>query len=604
MWLGGAWVDLVALERVDFEESPVSITRGRANEYSQMDPGQCTFTLVNDDGAFTPGLPTSIYRDSLTLHRPVRVLVQMPDESWSTRFTGFVDDETVALGDETGATSRVTVTAVDALALMGLKTLLSQLGERIRALSPTVYYPLEEDSSALKALDRQGRGPALNPTTFGTTEGGTLEFGAQGGPVSGEGAGVVNITRASTVDGVYLLSAAALPALGTSFTVVSIQNPTTSGTVWQLTQGSLALSLYYDASARKYKVRQYNGSANATLATTSATVAGMHVEAVTISATQAVLRSDATRTAGTRAAGTFTGPTLRVGRGANTGSGYNNMMSGIVAGVAIIPGDVMADMDALATAIVSPPAIATDDFMRQILDWAGMPQAVGWLGDHPSLGYVFTGGGSPQAIGQTIGQGANGRYACLRDGSLSWVDGSYVPTLVELGGDAVDPGLRWARDRSAYVTEVTTSLPSGGSYTYTAPSPELVSESRSITGVLSSDQACKDAAAFIVSGSSLAPRLSSVTIDLLTQPDDAIVTDVLGLDIGSLVALVDLPPQIPSDQVLVVEGMAEAIGGTVWTVTLNTSPFTRSLPPDGWYFAFVDSDTTFIDDGLAYIANL
>lgn len=602
MWLGGAWVDLVALERVDFEESPVSITRGRANEYSQMDPGQCTFVLVNDDGAFTPGLASSIYRDSLTLHRPVRVLVQMPDESWSTRFVGFVDDETVTLSGTT--TSRVTVTAVDALALMGLKTLLSQLGERIRALSPTVYYPLDDDSSALKALDRQGRGPALNPTTFDTTKGGSLEFGAQGGPVAGEGAGVVNITRASTVDGVYLLSASALPALGTEFTVISIQNPTTSGTVWQLTQGSLALSLYYDASAGKYKVRQYNGSANATLATSSATVAGMHVEAVTITATQAVLRSDATRTAGTRAAGTFTGPTLRVGRGANTGSGYNNMMSGIVAGVAIVPGDVMAAMDALATAIVSPPAITTNDFMEQILSWAGMPQTVGWLGDHPSLGYVFTGGGSPQTIGQTIGQGANGRYACMRDGSLSWVDGSYVPTLVELGGDAVDPGLRWARDRSAYVTEVTTSLPSGGSYTYTAPSPELVSESRSITGVLSSDQACKDAAAFIVSGSSLAPRLSSATIDLLTQPDDAIVTDVLGLDIGSLVALVDLPPQIPSNQVLVVEGMAEAIGGTVWTVTINTSPSSVSLPPEGWYFAHVDGPTSYIDDGLSFIANM
>lgn len=603
MWLGGAWVDLVAAERVDFEAGPVSITRGRANECAQMEPGQCSFTLVNDDGAFTPNLPSSIYRDSLVLHRPVRVKVRKPDDSWSTRFYGFVDDDPVTLSDATGATARVTVTAVDRLALMGLKSLRSQRDERIRALSPRLWYPLDDATGATQTNDQRGLGPRLLPKTFGT-DGGTLEFGSEGAPLSAEGAGAVNVQRGTTVDGVYLLSDGALPTLGTEFTVISIQNPTTSGTIWQISQGSLQISLYYNASTMRYLVRQYTGSAWSTLATSSSTVTGMHLEAVSFTASQVVLRSDATRTAGTRAAGTFTGPTLRVGRGANTGSGYNNMMSGIVAGVAIVPGDVMADMDALATAIVSPPAITTDDFMEQILGWAGMPQAVGWLGDHPSLGYVFTSGGSPQAIGQTIGQGANGRYACLRDGSLSWVDGAYVPTLVELDAEVFTPGLRWARDRSAYVTEVTTSLPSGGTYTYTAPGTNIVAESRSITGVLSSDQACKDAAAFFVSGSSLTPRLAEASVDLLTQPDAATVAAVLDLDIGSLIAVTGLPPQIPDGQVLVLEGVTETIGGTVWTVSLSTSPSSVPLPPEGWYFAFVDSDTTFIDDGLAYIANL
>lgn len=604
MWLGGAWVDLVALERVDFEAAPVSITRGRANEVAQMEPGQCTFVLVNDDGAFTPDLSTSAYRDSLTLHRPVRVLVQQPDTSWSTRFVGVVDDDTVTLDDETGATSRVTVTCVDQLALMGLKQLKSQRDERIRALGPRVHYPLDEPSGALQANDLAGIGPRLLPTTFGTTEGGTLEFGATGGPISTEGSGAVGITRASTVDGVYLLSTA-LPTLGAEFTVISIQNPTTSGTVWQLTQDSLQISLYYDATADKYKVRQYNGSAWATLATTSATVSGLHVEVVTISATQVVLRSDATHTAGTRAAGTFTSPTLRIGRGSNTGSGYENMMSGVVAGFAIIPGLMdMPAADTLATALVSPPAITTDDYLELVLGWAGMPQTVGWLGDHPSLGYVPTINESPQGLADIIGQGANGRYVCLRDGSLSWVDRSYVPTLTELGADVVNPGLRWARDRAAYVTEVTTTLPSGGSYTYAAASTALVSQSKSITGVLAGDQACKDAAAFIVSGSSLTPRLSAATIDLLTQPDDATITAVLGLDIGSLVALTGLPPQIPDAQVLVVEGMTEAIGGTVWTVGISTSPSSVPLPPEGWYFAWVDGETTYVDDGLAHIANM
>jgi len=44
--------------------------------------------------------------------------------------------------------------------------------------------------------------------------------------------------------------------------------------------------------------------------------------------------------------------------------------------------------------------------------------------------------------------------------------------------------------------------------------------------------------------------------------------------------------------------------GAAWTITVNTSPSSQSLPPEGWYFAWVDGPTTYIDDGLAFIANI
>ena len=601
MWLGGAWVDLVPLGRVELSAAPVSITRGRANEFAQMNPGQCSFVLVNDDGAFTPEHPASPYRSSLTLHRPVRVSVQKPDDSWSTRFYGFVDDDPVDLDDPTGAVSRVTVTAVDRLALMGLKQLRCQRDERILALTPKAYYPLDEQSGATQANDLMG-GPRLLPKQVST--GGTLEFGAEGGPATAEGAGSVNIARASATAGLYLLSDGALGSLGTEWSVVSTQTPTTSGYIWQIKQGTFILALYYDASASKYRVRQYSGSSWSTLASTSATVTGSHVEVVTVSATHVVLRSDATHTPGARAAATFTGPTLYVGYCSDSTSGFDDLTTAIVSGVAIVPGVMaMADADTLATSISAPASPTTDEFMQTVMGWAGMPVSVGYVGDHPGLGYIPTAGQSPQALADLIGQGANGRYAAMADGSLTWVDGSYAPTLVELDAEAVTRPLRWARDRSAYVTDVTTSLPSGGSYTYSATASGLVRESKSITGVLPTDQACKDAASFIVSGSSLSPRLSQATFDLLTQPDDAVTAAVLGFDVGSQFALSDLPSQIPDAQVLVVEGVAETIGLDVWTVAVNTSPSSQSLPPVGWYFAWVDGPTTFIDD-LAFIANL
>ena len=602
MWLGGAWVDLVAAGRVELSAAPVTITRGRANEYGQVNPGQCSFVLSNDDGAFTPELAASPYRSSLTLHRPVRVSVRRPDSTWSVRFSGYVDDDPVELDDPTGAVSRVTVTAVDRLALMGLKQLRCQRDELILALAPRAYYPLDDQSGATQANDLMG-GPRLLPTQVGS--GGTLEFGAEGGPQTAEGAGSVSITRASATAGLYLLSDGALPSLGTEWSMISTQAPTTSGYLWQVKQGTFIIALYWSSSTSKYSVRQYNGSAWSTLATSSAATTGRYTEVVTVTATQVVLRSDATRTAGARAAATFSSPTLYVGYCSDATSGFDDITTAIMSAVAIVPGAMaMAAADTLASAINSPASATTDGFLQTVMGWAGMSTSVSHLGDHPSLGYVATGQQSPQALADLVGQGANGRFACMSDGSLCWVDGSYAPALIELDAEAVTRPLRWARDRSAYVTDVTTSLPSGGSYTYSALAAGLVRESKSITGVLSTDQACKDAAAFIVAGSSLSPRLSQCTFDLLTQPDNTATTDILSLDIGSQFALVGLPPQIPDSQSLVVEGMAETLGLDVWSVTVNTSPSSQSLPPTGWYFAWVNGATTYIDDGLGYIANL
>jgi len=599
MWLGGRWVDLVELGRVDFSAAPVSIARGRANEVAQVGAGQCSFTLANDDGAFTPEHPASPWRSSLVLHRMVRVQVQRPDLSWSVRYVGWVDDDPVDLPDPAGVTAPATITAVDRIALMGLKQLRCQRDERILALNPKAFYPLDDSSGATQTNDVRG-GPRLVPTQVGS--GGTLEFGSEGGPVTAEGAGSVNITRGSATAGLYLLSDGSLGSLGVEWSMISTQTPTTSGYLWKVQQGTYILGLYWSSSTSKYSVRQYNGSAWSTLATSSVAVAGLSVEVVSVTATTVTLRSDATHTAAARAAATFTSPTLAVGWCADSSSGFDDLTTALISGVAVVPGALTsAAADALATGILAPPSLRTDEFMAMVMGWAGMPVAVSWLGAHPALGLIPTNTQSPQSLADTVSQGAGGRFAAMADGSLCWVDRSWLPALSVIPAEAVNPGLRWARDRGAYVTEVTTSLPSGGSYTYTATS-DLISESKSITGVLPTDQACKDAAALLVAGSSLSPRLSAATFDLLTQPDPDVVSTVLALDVGAQVALVGLPPQIPDAQSLVIEGVAETIGLDTWTVTINTSPSSQSLPPAGWYFAWVDDPATFIDH-LAYIAN-
>lgn len=598
--LGGAWVDVS-----DRLMGSISINRGRPNELAAISAGQASFTLDNSDGAFTPDWSGSPYYPDVAMFTPVRISAH-DGAGWVRRFTGYVQEWPVSWTEPTGAQAIATCSCVDLLALMGLKTLRSQRDERIMALSPLAFWPCADDSTTAKAQDVKGWAPDLLPVENGT--GGTIEWGATGAPASAEGVGSVLLTRASeNSNGWYLQSDGALGSLGTSFSVVSIATPTTDGYIWSLTQGTFKLALYYNAATSKYSVRQYNGSAWSTLVSTSATSTGQHVEVVTVSATQVVLRSDATHTATARAAATFSGPTLFAGYCSDSTSGFDDMIAATLSGVAIVPSVMdMTDADALATAILSPANPYADDFMENVLTWAGFTgETVGYVGAQKTIGgLLVTNGQTPAGVADLISQGADGQFAVMLDGALSWVDSSYAPTLLELDSADAEPSIVWATDVAAYVTEMTTTLPSGGSYTYTAPSAGLFRASRQITGVLATDAACKELVQFVVGGSSLAPRLPNAAFDLLTMADDATVADLLALDLGGQFSLSNLPIQIPDDRVMVVEGHTETIGAEEWLLTFNTSPSTVSLPPEGWYYAFIDDADTYVDDTPpAYIAN-
>ena len=596
--LRGAWVDVS-----DRLLGSISINRGRPNELASISAGQASFTLDNSDGAFTPDWSGSPYYPNVTMFTPVRISAH-DGSGWVRRFTGYVQEWPVSWTMATGAQAVVTCSCVDLLALMGLKTLRSQRDERILALSPLAFWPCGDDSATAKAQDVMGWAPDLVPIENGT--GGTIEWGATGAPASAEGAGSVLLTRAAeNSNGWYLKGT--LGSLGTSWSVVSVCTPTTDGYIWSATQGSYKLGLYYNAATSKYSVRQYNGSSWSTLVSTSATVTGQHVEVVTVSATHVVLRSDSTHTSTARAAATFTGPTFFAGYCSDATSGYDDLIAATLSGVAIVPGVMsMTDADALATALLSPANPYVDDFMETVLSWAGFTgETVGYVGARKTItGALAVNGSTPAGVADLISQGADGQFAVMLDGSLAWVDGSHEPALLELDAADVEASITWATDVSAYVTDLTTTLPSGGSYTYTAPTAGLFRASRQITGVLATDAACKELAQFVVGGSSLSPRLPNAAFDLLTMADAATVADLLAVDLGGQFALSNLPIQIPDDRVMVVEGHAETIGAEEWLLTFNTSPSSVSLPPDGWYYAYVDDPATFVDDTPpAYIAN-
>lgn len=627
---GGSWVDISGYVQIE-SGSEIVITRGRASEVDTTQPGTCAVTLRNDAGEFTPGYSGSPFYPWVETFTPLRVKVAQPsldggdawathDETatggaavasagdvmvaggvavdvpaWRERFYGFVEAWPVAWRGAQGLVSLVRVTAVDLLGLAGLQALRSYAANRILGWSPVAYYPLSEDSSSTRADDISGHDqPQLNKTQVGAD--GTFEFGNTDAlPAPLESEGMALATRASATAGIYLLSAAALTTFGTSFTVVILAKPSASGYIWQIKQGTFVIGLYWASATSKYSVRQYNGSVWSTLVTSSAAHTELYCEVVTVTATTVTLRSDATRTATARAAATFSSPTVYIGYCSDSTSGFDDLPTAQMGHLAIIGSALTmatnGEADTLAAQLTTPATSFTqyaDELLQDALGWAGFAgETVSYLGPRTQLGFVACSGETVSSLGDKLARGTLGRAVVTTAGQLQWVSPEYSPAIVELDATDATPDYEWVADKSTYVTDAKTSLPSGGSYTYSSTTPGRIRASRDIVGVLPSDAKCKDLVRFIVSGSSLDPRIPNAGFDLLGLPD-VTAEELLDLDLGAVFSLSGLPSQIPDNQVLVIEGAREVVGAKVFAVEFNTSPSSRILPPDGWHFITLD----------------
>lgn len=72
-YLAGDWQDISTYARA---AGSVGITRGRKNEAKQADPQECSLTLDNTDGRFTPRNPTGPYYGTIGRNTPLRVALQ------------------------------------------------------------------------------------------------------------------------------------------------------------------------------------------------------------------------------------------------------------------------------------------------------------------------------------------------------------------------------------------------------------------------------------------------------------------------------------------------------------------------------------------------
>lgn len=174
------WVDVTKWTRAI---EGITINRGRQDEYSQVQPSNVTFTLINSDGRFTPGLTTSPYYPNVKKGRRMRVSVIHNGVTYR-RFTGFVDEWPVTWTDASAKVSDVRISATSRMARLGrAREMISIIGDEILYDGPRAYYPFGEAVGSVRAGDSSlYTRPPMTARLYGNPGSGGIFFGEATGP--------------------------------------------------------------------------------------------------------------------------------------------------------------------------------------------------------------------------------------------------------------------------------------------------------------------------------------------------------------------------------------------------------------------------------------
>ena len=177
--------------------SQVNITQGRADETSQAQAAQCTFSLLNTGNKYTPYNPTATFWPNVKRGTPVRVRVDVGTGAY-TLFQGSMVGATPGWDTSTNLAT-VDVVAAGATRRLGqgrtpLRTPLYRAS--IAQDSPLYYWPMEDGSSATSCQPAVGA-PSLvksgSVTLASSGPGGSLPLpnftsaGQLSAPITGAG---------------------------------------------------------------------------------------------------------------------------------------------------------------------------------------------------------------------------------------------------------------------------------------------------------------------------------------------------------------------------------------------------------------------------------
>lgn len=586
--------------------SGVSIARGRADEFSEVQPSTLSLTI---DISVSP-LPAAV-----VVGAPLRVQVTANSVT-TNRFSGFV--ESVQTTWTKGArTSAVSVTAVDAHASLNRRRLRSVLTQTALATSPACYWPLDEVEGATSAGDQSGNGwPPLSLAQRGS--GGTFAMGSGAGPVTEGNQASATFTRASATAGPYLT--ATLPRA-----LQVTPGPFDWGMTFSFVVSSSTVATQSFLRFRRPDIEKQDGTpllevgcnASGMLTFNSAFMAGFTNTTTTMvcdglphhifilfgaqttgNATQDTIAAayvdgvDANLTTGVITYQTTPWPGItQVDLGGSTSTG-SSMCSASISRLTVWERWLSnAERDRLlAAATTGFTADRSDERIARYADWAGVTNRSLETGSL-TVAHQDTEGMSPFAAMQVVAATERGLVFINGSGQLVFHARThrYAPSATALvDTDAVDDTMTFTTDTQQLINKATVSRPGGAAQTFLdAASITAYDEFGTEVELLTtSDDDAAQAAAWLVNlNSQPRPRISTVGVDLLTL--NAIWTgQIQALELGSMLSITGLPSQAPASGVsLFVEGWTEDISLDGWQMTLNTSPLDAPLVLDGAFGA-------------------
>lgn len=159
VWLGGAWVDLVALRKA----RSIRTTRGRREENDRHDAGRLFAVIDNRGREFDPTNTASPYWPHVRPMAPLRLRLDYLGDTYD-RWFGYVDDWPQEWRQPNDAL--VTVSATDGFKILAKTPLLSFVKHEYLADSPVAAYMLDEQPGSESAAELTGSFPAA-PVEYG-----------------------------------------------------------------------------------------------------------------------------------------------------------------------------------------------------------------------------------------------------------------------------------------------------------------------------------------------------------------------------------------------------------------------------------------------------
>lgn len=568
------WTDITAYLRLS---DGINLTRGRQDETGQVGAGTLVMSLNNRDGRFTPDNTSGAYYPNVKLRRPIRVQVDGTDV-----WTGYV--ESWGEGWNRGIQPFVRVQASDLMARLSARTMRALTVEEQAYDDPVLLYPLNDSEGSTTAGD-QSDTPRDTLVVTQAGSGGTLTFGTSGLLGADPDEGVAIFTRGDATNGKYLQRAyTRLPELagvsGVTLECYVFIPVSVSGTirVVELSQSGSSNLIAIDLVANAPKATLTNGSTQTATSAGALNDGAWHHLAAWYDGANLKLYVDGTAAATSAASyGTVTYDRLTVGATAAGGTLFNGWLSGVAAyASALTAGRLTAHADGVDGATGETSLARFNRIVRLAAgSWAestSVSTPAATMAPQPFAG---------QSAASLLYQVQDAEIAPVYispNGLPAWqarTDRQPTLTPTTLAATLVDPSTGFTTSDQLLVNTVTYSRPAGATVTIADASSVAdfgkVLDSRTI--YYDSDAQLTTAANYVVNTRSQ-PRLRTGDLVLDVAPIEGTTTlaTLLGLDVGSVLRVSNLPRGSGTFVDVFVEGVNDYISALAWRRTLNTSP--------------------------------